>query len=109
MSVLQVSSVELVFLKTFSFFPQNSSYLSSAGLNLIIQGSRVYGFALELVSLILLRYFYYLSRIFSKPMSSFFLSGSSDFKSPLVLMCLRLTCSMDWFIFSLRRTVYTNM
>ena len=58
--------------------------------------------------LILLRYFYFLSRIFSEPMSSFFFSGSSDFKSPLVLMCLGLTCSVYWFIFSLSRIVYIN-
>ncbi len=58
--------------------------------------------------LILLRYFCFLSRIFSEPISSFFFSGSSDFKSPLILMCRGLTCSVDWFIFSLDSTVYIN-
>ena len=38
--------------------------------------------------LILLRYFCFLSRIFSEPISSFFFSGSSDFKSPLILIYL---------------------
>ena len=58
--------------------------------------------------LILLRYFCFLSRIFSEPISFFFFSGSSDFKSPLILMCREPTCSVDWFIFSLRPTVYIN-
>ena len=58
--------------------------------------------------LILLRYFCFLLRIFSKPISSFFFSESSDFKSPLILMCRGLTCAVDWFIFSLDTTLYIN-
>ena len=58
--------------------------------------------------LILLRYFCFLLRIFSKPISSFFFSESSDFKSPLILMCRGLTCAVDWLIFSLDSTVYIN-
>ena len=58
--------------------------------------------------LILLRYFCYLSRNFLESISSFFFSGSSGFKSPLILMCRGLTCAVDWFIFSLNWTVYIN-
>ena len=58
--------------------------------------------------LILLRYFCFLLRIFSKPISSFFFSESSDFKSPLILMCRGLTCAVDWLILSLDSTVYIN-
>ena len=50
--------------------------------------------------LILLRYFCFFLRIFSEPISSSFFSGASDFKSPLILMCSGLTCSVDWFILS---------
>ena len=58
--------------------------------------------------LILLRCFCFLLRIFSKPISSFFFSESSDFKSPLILMCRGLTCAVNWFIISLDLTVYIN-
>ncbi len=57
---------------------------------------------------ILLRYFCFLLRIFSEPISSFFFSESSDFKSPLILMCHGLTYSVDWLIFSLSPAVYIN-
>ena len=76
-----------------------------------ISSSKVHEYMVWLLGfffLILLRYFCFLLRIFSEPISSFFFSGSSDFKSPLILICRGLTCSVDWFIYSLKPTVYIN-